>query len=50
MRKITTVKNDGFYCIIKQAHNALDNIKSNNEFLCKPSQLGVLVAKGNLAE
>jgi hypothetical protein len=50
MRKIITVKNGGFYFILKQAHNALDNIKNNNEFLCEPSRLGVFVAKGNLAE
>ncbi len=38
MRKITTVKNGGFYFILKQAQNALDNIKSNIEFLCEPSR------------
>jgi hypothetical protein len=50
MRKITTVKNGGFYCIIKHDHNALDHIKSNHEFLCEPSRLGVFMAKRNLAE
>jgi hypothetical protein len=37
-------------CIIKHDHNAWDNIKSNNKFLCEPLRLGVLVAKENLAE
>jgi len=61
MRKITTVKNGGFYFIIKHDHNALDSIKNNNEFLCEPSRLGVrrkanpptgviLVAKRNLTD
>jgi len=48
MSQITTSRGDEFYIIIK--HEALDNAKNNNCFLCEISCLGAFVAKINPAE